>query len=354
MNRAYDRLARSVLHLADPYQLDGVEPAPTAWAYIRTHLYPLRKIMALSILFAIIAGAIEVWMIGYAGTLIDKLAAAERETLWAEHRLDLLAAATVILLLRPLFTFGRDAMNDIGLQCNVATLFRWRAHAHLAKQSVGWFQQDLSGRTASRLVEIGNHAADIIYSSVHTLTFGVIYMVGIVVLMAQTDVRLAIPLFLWFALYAVLMWRMIPHMVGAQKRFQNAKSAMLGGVVDSFSNFDTLKLFSNKARIADDVRFGIEETRQRLFDTRKLELGLDTTLTFLEGVIMVGFVGYGVFLWTQGVASIGLIGAALALSFRITAMAEWILDAVWSIFTSVGRLQDASPCPRSQTLHRCA
>ena len=64
-------------------------------------------------------------------------------------------------------------------------------------------------------------------------------------------------------------------------------------------------------------------------------------LTMLEGIMMVGFVGYGLWLWSQGTASIGLIGAAVALSLRITTMAEWVFDSVWWIFLRVGSLREA-------------
>jgi len=68
----------------------------------------------------------------------------------------------MILVLRPCLQLARRLINDIGLDCNIATLVRWRAHAHIAQQSVGWFQRDLTGRTASRLVDIGNHAATVL------------------------------------------------------------------------------------------------------------------------------------------------------------------------------------------------
>ena len=64
---------------------------------------------------------------------------------------------------------------------------RWRAHDHLAKQSVGWFQEVLTGRTAIRLVDIGRHVADIIYQWLNSMAFSLVYMVGIVVLMSDTD-----------------------------------------------------------------------------------------------------------------------------------------------------------------------
>ena len=56
---------------------------------------------------------------------------------------------------------------------------------------------------------------------------------------------------------------------------------------------------------------------------------------------MVGFVGYGLWLWSQGAATIGLIGAAIALSLRMTTMAELVFDSVRWIFLRVGSMQEA-------------
>ena len=104
----------------------------------------------------VVAASIEVWLISYAGALIVTLAVMQGEELLEAHGFELLTAALVLLLFRPVFQLLRHAINDIGLNCNVATLVRWRAHDHLAKPSVGWFLEDLTGRTAIRLVDIGN------------------------------------------------------------------------------------------------------------------------------------------------------------------------------------------------------
>jgi len=142
-------------------------------------------------------------------------------------------------------------------------------------------------------------------------------------------------------LYIVVMALFIPRMVKAQQAFQGAKSALTGTVVDSFSNIDTLKLFSDRDAMVSEHREKLENTRIALFRTRQIGVSLRTILTTLEGIMMVGFVGYGLWLWTQEAATIGLIGAAIALSLRITTMAEWIFDSVWWIFLRVGSLREA-------------
>lgn len=338
----YDRLTRRALNLANPYvHGTGETPAGRVWPYLTSHLRPLRGVLMLSVLVTVVTAAIEVWLISYAGQLIDMLAETAPAEIWERHSASLIFAAVMIILLRPLSQFARFAVNDIGFSCNVANLFRWRAYDHLTKQSVGWFQEDLAGRTASRLVLMGNYASDAIYQLINAVAFGLVYMVGVVTLMAGTDVRLAIPLFIWLALYISLMALIIPRMVRAMEAFSAAKSGLLGKVVDTFSNFDTISLFARRKDMEADHLDSLENTRETLFRARQIGLALRTVTVWLEGVIMAGIVGYGIWLWSQGGATIGLVSAAVALSLRITSMAEWILDAVWRIFEQVGSIREA-------------
>lgn len=342
MTGLYDRLTRAALNLADPYvHGDGGAPERRVWPYLKSHLGPLRLVLMLSLIVTVATASIEVWLISYAGQLIDMLAETSPTELWTEHGPSLIGAALMIVLLRPLSQFVRFAVNDVGFSCNVANLFRWRAYDHLTRQSVGWFQEDLAGRTASRLVLMGNYASDAIYQSINAVAFGLVYVIGVVVLMAGTDIRLAIPLFIWLALYITLMTLIVPRMVRAMEAFSASKSGLLGKVVDTFSNFDTMSLFARRKDMEADHLTSLEDTRESLFRARQIGLALRTVTVWLEGVIMAGIVGYGIWLWSEGGATIGLVSAAVALSLRITTMAEWILEAVWRIFEQVGSIREA-------------
>lgn len=341
MLKLFDRFTTAVLNMVDPYTPGSTAPASTVWAYLRANLRPMRPVLILSLCFTVFTASVEVWLISYAGKLIDTLADTPPADIWSVHGWNLLGAAAIVLLLRPMAQCVRHAMNDIGVQCNVANLYRWRAHEHLANQSVGWFQDDLTGRTSTRLVDVGNHASNAIFHVLNAVAFGAVYMVGIVGLMASTDPRLALPLFIWLALYVGIMAMIVPRMVRAQEAFQGAKSALIGTVVDSFSNFDTLKLFARRDAIAADHKSVLENTRQKLFHARQIAVAMRTTIILLEGLIMVGFIGYGIWMWSEGIATIGLVGSAIALTLRITTMADWIMDAVWSIFLTVGSMREA-------------
>src|SRR4051794_27684627 len=124
--------------LADPFiAFDDGTPPNRVWPFLVQHLAPLRHIIAISLVLSVIGAGIEVWLIGYAGTLVDTLAATTPAQLWALHGTELIAVAAVVLIGRPLNSFLREGLNDIAFRPNAETLVRWRSHRHVLRQSVG-------------------------------------------------------------------------------------------------------------------------------------------------------------------------------------------------------------------------
>ena len=158
--------------------------------------------------------------------------------------------------------------------------------------------------------------------------------------MASIDLRLAIPLLVWAAAYLGFMAFIVPRIHKASARVQEEYSRLTGLLVDSYANIDIIKLFASAD--ADDV-----EAQQRFAGMRSafvkiqsLEVLMNTTMLLLGSALIVGLVGYTLVLWQAGEAPIGLVAAALALSFRITGMAEWMLDAVSRLFGYLGYLRE--------------
>lgn len=341
MSLLYQKLASFFLELGQPYQLSDTPPSREIWPYLKTHLKPLRAIIIGSVICTILAATIEVWLIHYAGQIIDLLAKHSPQEIWQKEGVNFAIAAAVIAFLRPCLHFFVMAMNDIAFQCNSATLVRWRAYDHLSRQSVGWFQEDLSGRTSGRLVDIGNHVSDSIHVVLNVVAFGFVYLIGVVLLLSQTNIWLVVPLLIWLSFYIAVVFFVMPRMVRTWHDFTSAKSALLGTVVDNFSNFDTIKLFAPRDYIMNEQRMRLEDTRQTLFAARKLGIGTHTVLIALEAIILVGFIGYGIWLWSMEAVTIGLVSSAIALSLRITTIADWIFDSCRWTFMRIGSLREA-------------
>ena len=63
---------------------------------------------------------------------------------------------------------------------------------------------------------------------------------------------------------------------------------------------------------------------------------MDVMLTILNGLLIVGVVGWAIWLWMTGSASAGVVAAATALTLRLNAMTGWIMWAVSSFFRNLG------------------
>jgi ATP-binding cassette, subfamily B, multidrug efflux pump len=333
---------RLLARLVDPFEsVERRDPPATVSSFVLEQLAPFRLIVGLSLALSIVSAALEVWLISYAGRLVDTLTETPRGQLWSEHGGEFLLVALLILLVRPLSWFGREALDDIAFRPNLVTRVRWRAHQHILEQSVGWFQNEQSGRIAARVRDLGVSAAGAAYTVLHTLVFVVIYISGSIVLMASVDLRLVIPLAGWAALYVGLAIYAIPRFRAASERFQEAQSTLSGFLVDTYANIDTIKLFGDGRAGDRESRERFESTRSSYFGLQRVEVTINAGMMALGTILMVSLVGYAIVLWQSGDAPLGIVAAALALSFRISGMAEWLLDAVASLFGYVGATNEA-------------
>jgi ATP-binding cassette subfamily B multidrug efflux pump len=326
-------------NLVDPFQTDGnAAPRAGVWPYLVQNLKPFRWVMLASLLLTIVNAGIEVWLIGYTGTLVDTLTALSPAELWATRGGELVLVALVILVARPLSGFAREALDDIAFRPNAAYLMGWRAHRHVLRQSVGWFRNDLAGRIANWVLVVGSTGTDLAYSVLHTLVYVTVYILGAIGLVATIDLNLVIPLLVWLALYLGLMRYCVPRISKAVAVFQERYAVLSGTLVDTYANIDTVKLFTETEE-SREGRENFERQREALLVFQRLEVTMNSGMLFLGSALMVGLIGYAIALWQAGSAPVGLVAVAVALSFRITAMGEWLLDAVSSLFNSIGALR---------------
>ena len=103
----------------DPFPT-GDAPAPAAGVrrFLLKELRPLRLVVVAAVATTILCAAIEVWLIGYAGRLVDTLAVASPDTLWARHGTELLAVAALVLIIRPAINLVSEALDDIAFRAS--------------------------------------------------------------------------------------------------------------------------------------------------------------------------------------------------------------------------------------------
>ena len=325
-------------NLVDPY-VDHAEtdrPPTRLWPFLKDYSRPFARVFALTGVMSVVVAAVEIWLIWYMGRLIDLLGDAEPGRLWADHGLELLLVALFILLLRPAIHVLDVMLLNNAILPNFGTLIRWRAHKHVLRQSVGWFENDFAGRIANRIMQTPPAAGEVVFQVFDAISFSLAYLIGAGVLLIAADARLLVPLLIWFGFYMALIRWTVARVGPASQAASDARSAITGRVVDSYSNIHSVKMFAHHDRELDYAREAIEHSRATFQTEMRIFTIMDVVLVALNGVLIVGVVGWAMLLWMQGQASVGVVAAATALTLRLNAMTGWIMWALTTFFRQLG------------------
>ena len=325
-------------YLVDPY-VDYPEtdaPPRRLWPFMRDWSQPFRRVFVVAAILSVVVAAVEIALIWYMGRVVDILSGAAPAEVWADHGAELVAAAVFILLLRPALQ-GLDVLilNNT-IMPNYGTLYRYRAHRQVLRQSVGWFENDFAGRIANRIMQTPPAAGEAVFHVFDAITFALAYLVGAAILLLDADPRLLVPLLGWFALYGLLVRWTLKRVGPASKAASDARSAVTGRVVDSYTNIHSVKLFSRNEAEMDYAREAIEAARRTFAAEMRIYTVMDVVLVALNGLLIVAVVGWALWLWMQGAASVGVVAAATALTLRLNAMTGWIMWALSTFFRSLG------------------
>lgn len=328
--------------LVDPYVVypENNTPPQTLRAFLWDYFRPFRGVFVFTGVVSIVIAIVEIMLISYMGRLVNLLGSGTPDDVWATYGVELIGVAIAILTVRPVVYMGQVLLLNQTILPNVGTLVRWRAHRHVMRQSVGWFEDDFAGRIANRIMQTPPAAGEVVFEIFDALTFAVAYVVGAAVLLADADPRLMVPLLLWLGSYLWLMRWVMAKIGPASEAASNARSAVTGRVVDSYSNIHSVKMFAHHDREIDYAKESIEEARQTFQKEMRLFTIMDGGLTLINGFLVVGVVGWAVYLWMQGTASVGVVAAATALALRLNSMSGWIMFAASSFFRDLGVVKE--------------
>ena len=122
----------------------------------------------------------------------------------------------------------------------------------------------------------------------------------------------------------------------ASEASSDARSELNGRVVDSYTNVQSVKMFADETDELDYAKEAIENTRETVKKEMRIYTSMDAILVFLNGFLIVGVIGWGILLWSNGQATAGIVAASSALVLRINSMTAWIMWAVTTYFRELG------------------
>ena len=327
--------------LIDPFGPVADDTPPKAvgrfyWYYLRQAWPLLAAVLLVGLGFALV----EVALFDYIGRIVDLARGAPVAGFFQQHGRELLWMAFVALILRPLLSAGHDLLVNQAITPGLTGRIRWQHHYYVIRQSLGFFQNDFAGRLSNRVMQTGASLRDSAVQLVDAVWYVFIYTSSALVLFAQADVRLALPLVAWVFCYVGVLAYFIPRTKQGSWKSSEARSRLMGRIVDGYSNVLTLKLFAHTRREQEYVAETMREWLVRSQYMTRLSTGLDVAVTSLNGVLIVGTTGLALWLWSQGRVTVGLIAVATGLVIRINNMSGWFMWVINGIFENIGTVQD--------------
>ncbi|WP_022964727.1 ABC transporter ATP-binding protein [Halopseudomonas pelagia] len=296
----------------------------------------------LSIAAVLMAGIAitEVWLFSFLGNIVDWLSVQDRETFIQNEGWKLVGMGLIVLLLLPLMILSNSLVSHQTLMGNYPMRIRWLVHRYLLKQSMAFYQDEFAGRIATKLMQTALAVRECVIKLIDVLNYVVVYFLGTLLVVGIADWRLTLPMIGWMLGYVLLMRVYIPKMGKVAERQADARSVMTGRIVDSYTNIQTVKLFSHSRRESTYAREGMDGFMVTVYRQMRLVTQVNFLLYMLNGLLLVSVTTLAIWLWLNEAASIGAVAVSTGLVLRLWGMSQWIMWELSALFENIGTVQD--------------
>ncbi|MEH6388172.1 ABC transporter ATP-binding protein [Pseudomonas profundi] len=282
----------------------------------------------------------EVWLFSFLGNIVDWLSEQNRESFLQTEGWKLAAMALVVMVLLPGLVLANSLVTYQALMGNFPMRIRWLVHRYLLRQSMAFYQDEFAGRIATKLMQTALAVRECVIKLIDVLNYVIVYFLGTLLVVGIADWRLAMPMLLWFLGYLLLMRIFVPVMGKVAEHQADARSMMTGRIVDSYTNIQTVKLFSHAGRESSFAREGMDEFMTTVYRQMRLVTQINVSLYALNGILLLSVAGLAIWLWVNEAVSVGVVAVAIGLVLRLWGMSQWILWEVSALFENIGTVQD--------------
>jgi ATP-binding cassette, subfamily B, multidrug efflux pump len=234
----------------DPFASKTInQPPGLLWAFYWYFIEPIWPAFALLVFLDFLAALTEVALASFVAILIDLMKATESPAAFiGDHASLLIAMGLFVIVVRPTLVFGYELVKSQVLSPPFQTRARWQTHRYMLRQSLGFFQNDFAGRIANKLMQTAPAMRDSIVMLSDAAIFVAVQWLSSLVLFWAVDTVLVIPLLLWLAAYGGTLYFFVPRIRARSTEASEARSLLLGRIVDSYTNILTVKLFAHAER----------------------------------------------------------------------------------------------------------
>jgi len=319
-------------------------PPTTVTGFLWHFLSQAKSAFFFMLLVGGLAPLVEAGLFYFVGRLVDLLDTlpAERswQVLWDHAGAELLFMAFVVMIGRTLVVALTALLDGQTVTPHFYNLVRWQAHRHVSRQSFTFFQNDFAGRIANKVWQSGQATGDLLGNFIEVIWFVIVYSITTLALVGGLDWRLAGLVIVWMAGFGILARIFLPSIRKYAEATAEAGSMVNGRIVDSYSNIQTLKLFSPDG---DDsfIRDGFEQYLAAMHPFMRRLSTLRICLTALSGTMITAIAGFAVHLWVSGAITVGAVAFTLSLMLRLNMLLGRLMMQLNAILRNLGVLENS-------------
>ena len=294
----------------------------------------------MTLLLSGIAALSELYVYIYLGRILDWMGTTSRELFVETHGTAMIWMVVVVIFIRPLSLLATRAIINLALAPGLANATRWQNHRYVLRQSMTFFQNDFAGRIAQKVMQTGHAVREAVLNIVDGAWMLVIYLLGTVLFFVDINGLLLLPILVWMLAYFAVVFFMVPPVRRKSARLSEENSGLMGRVVDSYTNIQSVKLFAHHSLEEDFAKEGLRKHTHAFRVLMRAILGMTITLTVLNTLLIGGTAAISISLWLNGLVSVGEIAVANGLIIRLNQMSSWVLRTITSLFENVGTVQN--------------
>ncbi|EPW3768435.1 ABC transporter ATP-binding protein [Vibrio fluvialis] len=315
-------------------------PPNTLRAFCRHYTKGYEKPLMVMALLSTTIAIIEVSLFGFMGQLVDWLSTSNPETFLEENRHTLIGLSLLLLVGMPILVSIYSLLIHQTMLGNYPMSIRWLAHRYLLKQSLSFYQDEFAGRIATKVMQTALSVRETVMKTLDVFVYVAVYFTAMVVMLAQADWRLMIPMLLWLAAYIMIQVRFVPKLKKVSAEQADARSLMTGRIVDSYTNIATVKLFSHSRRETEYAEEGMEGFLDTVYRQMRLVTGFNIWVEISNYILVFTIAAMSIYLWMTSAITVGAIAIAISLALRINGMSKWIMWEVGGLFENMGTVVD--------------
>lgn len=304
------------------------------WFFVKDFKWYL---LAISVLAAIV-GIGEAVLFYYIGYFVDILSVSTYENFYVNHKYGFIFFLILTMVILPLCIGLHALILNQTLRVNFPTKVRYKLHRYLLRQSVSYFSEEFSGRVSQKLMQTTISLRDTVLKFSNVVVRITVYFITMMVMLAETDIYLMVIMGIWLIVYLYLMYYFIPRLSRLSSECAEKRSLMVGGIVDSYTNIQTVKLFSQQNREEKYSRQNMQACADSEFKMMRMVSKFNVSVQIINQMLISMLVIVAIILWSNNVVMVGAVAISLGLAIRTANLSQWVMWEVGMLFENIGNV----------------